>query len=131
MAAINCLRLRGELIAGQLCLRDEDTLYVLKLSFAEHCARLAPGNMLLEWVIREGMERDLYRYVNLVGDPPWFKDWRPMSTPVVTLSAFNATPAGWIVRRLRELKRTLKPLYRKCRPRLQSLRARPVCPPGH
>lgn len=113
MAVINCLRLRGELIAGQLCLCDEDSLYILKLAYAERYARLAPGNMLLEWTLREGIERDIYRYVNLVGDPPWFKDWRPVSTRIGTLSMFNFTPVGWSVQRLVELKRRLKPLYRK------------------
>jgi len=123
MAVINCLRLRGELIAGQLCLRDEDTLYILKLAYAEDRARLAPGNMLLEWTIREGIERQTHRYVNLVGDPPWFKDWRPASMPLVTLSVFNDTPVGFSVRHLAELRRTLKPLRRKYASLQQGLRA--------
>jgi CelD/BcsL family acetyltransferase involved in cellulose biosynthesis len=113
MAVINCLRIRGDLVAGQFCLRDEDTLYVLKLAYDETRSRLAPGNMLLEWVIREGMERSAYRYVNLVGEPPWFKDWRPVSVPLKSLSVFNATAAGWTARSLLELKQQLKPLRRK------------------
>ena len=114
MVAINCLRIRGDLVAGQFCLRDDDTLYILKLAYDESRSRLAPGNMLLEWAIREGMERGAYRYVNLVGEPPWFKDWRPTSMPLLSLSVFNATPAGWTARSLLELRQQLKPLRRKC-----------------
>lgn len=122
MAVMNCLRLRGELVAGQLCLRDEDTLYILKLAYDESRSRLAPGNMLLEWTIREGMERGAYRYVNLVGEPPWFKDWRPVSMPMLSLSVFNSTPTGWTVRSLLELKQRLKPLRSKYRSLQQGFR---------
>ena len=123
MAVINCLRMRGELIAGQLCLRDEDTLYILKLAYDEGRARLAPGNMLLEWTIREGMERGAYRYVNLVGEPPWFKDWRPISMPLLSLSLFNTTPGGWTARSLIGLKQQLRPLRNTYRSVQQGVRA--------
>ena len=91
---INCLRAAGAVIAAQFCMRDEDTLYVLKLAYDERHARLAPGNMLLERVIASGFASGRFRHVNLVGDPPWFKDWRPHEVPVYTIELYNATAVG-------------------------------------
>lgn len=102
---VNLLRVGNRPIAAQYCLRDQDTMYVLKLAYDESQARLAPGNMLLEWLIRQGGGGS-HRYVNLVGEPPWFKEWRPEGVPVYNLTFYNATPAGlvlWATTRARQL----------------------------
>jgi CelD/BcsL family acetyltransferase involved in cellulose biosynthesis len=91
---INVMRIGGRAVAAQLCTRDRDTLYILKLAYDEQWARVAPGNMLLEWVIRRADQAPPFRYVNLVNDPPWFKDWCPTSSQVRHLYLFNRTPTG-------------------------------------
>lgn len=112
-AAVNCLRLEGRLIAAQLCLRDENTLYVLKLAYDETHARLAPGNMLLERVIKDALEQGTYEYINLVGSPRWFRDWRPETQPMRSLSVFGTTPTARLIATLGNLRRRIAPLYRK------------------
>jgi hypothetical protein len=50
--------------------------------------------MLLERVIQQGGRDRGFRFVNVVADPPWFKDWKPIGTPVHHLYVFNRTPVG-------------------------------------
>ena len=109
---INCLRVAGVTIAAQFCVRDEDTLYVLKLAYDERQARLAPGNMLLERVIASGFASGSFRHVSLVGDPPWFKDWRPQEAPVYTIEVYNATPIGLMLLAAKRAKQCLPSMPR-------------------
>ena len=105
---LNCLRLAGAPIAAQFCVRDEDTLYVLKLAYDERHARLAPGNMLLERVIQSGIASGSFRNVNLVGDPPWFKDWEPHEMPVYTIELHNGTATGVALLAIKRAKQWLR-----------------------
>lgn len=114
---LNCLRVAGVPIAAQFCVRDEDTLYVLKLAYDERHARLAPGNMLLERVIQSGIASGSFRHVNLVGDPPWFKDWRPQEMPVFTIELYNGTAAGLALLAIRRVKQWLRSIFDRYRPR--------------
>lgn len=101
-AVINLLRIGGRAVAAQFCALDADTLYVLKLAYDEQWARAAPGNMLLEWVIKRAGAERRFRYLNLVNDPPWFKDWRPETIDVCNIDLYNRTPRGlalWLAMR--------------------------------
>lgn len=117
---VNRLHVDGQLIAAQFCVRDRDTLYILKLAYDESRKRLAPGNMLLERVIRRGAEQGDWRYVNLVGNPPWFQAWAPESKDVCRFRLFNRTPAGRCLRAAYALRHRLASLKR----RIDELRAR-------
>jgi CelD/BcsL family acetyltransferase involved in cellulose biosynthesis len=108
---INSLKVGGKVIASQFCLKDNDTLYILKLAYDENWSKVAPGNMLLERVIQEGILRKGFQYVNLVGDPPWFKDWQPDSQPVYNIALFNKTPAGLALFSAMKIKQWLRPFY--------------------
>ncbi|WP_372522416.1 GNAT family N-acetyltransferase [Sulfuricaulis sp.] len=110
---INSLKAGGKLIASQFCVKDEDTLYVLKLAYDEDWSRVAPGNMLFERVIQEGIRSKGFQYVNLVGDPPWFKDWRPESQNVYNIWLYNRTPMGLVLFGAMKAKQLLKPFYKK------------------
>jgi CelD/BcsL family acetyltransferase involved in cellulose biosynthesis len=105
---LNCLRVAGAPIAAHFCVRDEDTLYVLKIAYDERHARLAPGNMLLERVIQSGIASGSFRHVNLVGDPPWFKVWRPHEMPVYTIELYNGTAAGLALLAIKRAKQWLR-----------------------
>jgi CelD/BcsL family acetyltransferase involved in cellulose biosynthesis len=110
---INSLKVGDKPIASQFCVKDDDTLYVLKLAYDEDWSRVAPGNMLLEWVIQEGIRSKGFQGVNLVGDPPWFKDWQPDSQNVYNIWLFNRTPVGLALFGAMKAKQWLKPYYLK------------------
>ncbi|MGE0030812.1 MAG: GNAT family N-acetyltransferase [Steroidobacteraceae bacterium] len=110
--AIHSLRVAGRLIAGQFCLQDDDTLYVLKLAYDEDWSRVAPGNMLLEHLVLGGAGAGIRR-INLVGNPAWFRDWRPVGSEVHCHWISNATIRGRALSGLLDVKRRLRPLYRQ------------------
>jgi len=110
---INSLKVSDKTIASQFCVKDEDTLYVLKLAYDEDWSRVAPGNMLLERVIQEGIRSKAFQRVNLVGDPPWFKDWQPDSQNVYNIWLFNRTLVGLAQFGTMKTKQWLKPFYQK------------------
>jgi hypothetical protein len=96
---INVMRFGGSLIAAQLCITDSDTLYVLKQGYDEQYAQLAPGNSLLEQLVRWCHVTGRFRAINQAGRPRWFQDWKPThSSNVYRLHCFNSTPVGQIHR---------------------------------
>lgn len=110
---VNTLRVAGRLVAGQYCLRDADTLYVLKLAYDEEWSRVAPGNMLLEHLVRNARDALGVARINLVGDPRWFKDWRPSGQDVYRIWLTNGTVRGRSLAGLLGLKERLRPVYRR------------------
>lgn len=74
---INLLRARGKCIAGQFCLRVGDTCYVLKIGYDEAYSRLAPGNMLMEWLLQRLAAEGDVKVLNLVTGAKWHENWRP------------------------------------------------------
>jgi CelD/BcsL family acetyltransferase involved in cellulose biosynthesis len=94
-AYINVMRFQEHVIASQFCLRDSDTLYVLKQGYDESFAALAPGNSLLEELVRWCFRTQRLCKINQVGSPRWFQDWKPQrSSDVYRLHFFNSTPLG-------------------------------------
>jgi CelD/BcsL family acetyltransferase involved in cellulose biosynthesis len=110
---MNCLRVGGRLIAGQFCVRYDDTLYILKLAYDEAWSHVAPGNMLLERTIQDGIGGAGFRKIDLVGNPTWFRDWCPRSQHIHTVWLFNNTLRGWVLWSMVEMKQMLKTSYRK------------------
>ena len=76
-AIVQCLRVGDRDIAAQLCLRLGRTLHVLKIGYDEEQARLSPGNLLLERVIREWCPDQAIDEVSLVTLQPWHDKWKP------------------------------------------------------
>jgi hypothetical protein len=74
---INELWVEGVLAASQICVRLDETVYVLKVAYREELANLAPGNLLLAWLIHRCAVEDGVRYLNLVSDTKWHSDWEP------------------------------------------------------
>lgn len=119
---INMLRVGGDLIAAQFCANVGETLYVLKLAYDERWSRVAPGNMLMEWVIQQAGGNGSPRYLNMVNDPAWFKAWGVRSVPLLHVERFNFTPVGIALMLERRAKRLVKPVYVWCLGRLRRLR---------
>jgi CelD/BcsL family acetyltransferase involved in cellulose biosynthesis len=107
------LKVNDKPIASQFCIKDEDTLYVLKLAYDENWSRVSPGNMLFERVIQEGIRSKGFQYINLVGDPHWFKDWQPESQNVYNIWLYNRTPMGQMLFGATKAKQWVKLCYHK------------------
>lgn len=116
---ISRLLVDGRPIAGRFCLKCDDVLYNLKVAYDETWSRLAPGNLLLEWVIHHGIETKQYQYVNVLGAPAWFKEWHPQSQPVYVLWLFNQTLIGRIAFVITKIILYLTPWLRPWYHRLQ------------
>jgi hypothetical protein len=110
---INTMRFANRVIASQFCLCDSDTLYILKQGYDEHFAHLAPGNSLLEHVVRWSFTSRSVRKVSLAGSPGWFQDWKPASANIYRLNFFNSTPLGQIHRIKYAARARLRPWMHK------------------
>jgi CelD/BcsL family acetyltransferase involved in cellulose biosynthesis len=110
---INLLRLDKRSIGAQLCLHAGDTNYLLKIGYDEAYAKYAPGNMLLEWLLKRGNDAQI-RNINLVTDTPWHVDWLPASYQVYNVYLFNPRSSrARVVHKLMKLRSALAPVYEK------------------
>jgi CelD/BcsL family acetyltransferase involved in cellulose biosynthesis len=92
---IQLLKLGEVAIAAQFSLVCDDTMYQFKIGYREDHARLAPGQMLNEQLLRQFDPNQMgVRCLNLVSDASWHRDWHPERLQVSNLFAFNHTPAG-------------------------------------
>lgn len=110
---LNFLRVGDQVIAACFCLLDRDTLYVYKIAYDEAWARLSPGQLLLERVIRDGTDFGRYRCVNLISDAAWHRGWQPRQFALSTICIANSTPVGQLVRAGMSLRKAATPLYRR------------------
>lgn len=110
---VNLLRLDKRSIGAQFCLRTGDTTYLLKIGYDEAYAKYAPGNMLLEWLLKRGNDTHT-RNINLVTDTPWHADWGPASYQVYNVYLFNPhSSRARLVHKLMRLRTALAPVYEK------------------
>ncbi len=104
-AEINLLKLGGQTIAAQFCIRAGRRLTVLKIGYDQaHCA-LSPGNLLLNHLLKASCESGELDTVGLVTHMDWMRDWGPRHTDLLDLIRFNRTPAGLAARALGQVKR--------------------------
>lgn len=111
---IQLLKLGEAAIAAQFCLIIDGTLYNFKTGFREEYARLAPGQMLSEQLLKHNSDRQTdVRFVNLVTDPPGDRMWRPLRLQVSNLYAFNCTATGALAYTRMGARRMLSRLLRR------------------
>jgi CelD/BcsL family acetyltransferase involved in cellulose biosynthesis len=124
---INLLGVAGKWVAAQLCLRVDRCLYILKIGYDEERSKLAPGNMLIEHVMRRSAASGDVDAVNLISDASWHADWKPLCHQRRTAIVFNSSMrglAGYVAKRA---KRRLGPFYRThVAPRLRKKPAEPA-----
>lgn len=110
---INLLRLDKRSIGAQFCLRTGDTNYLLKIGYDEAYAKYAPGNMLLEWLLKRSNDAHI-RHINLVTDTRWHADWMPASYQVYNVYLFNPRSSrARFVHKLMKLRTALAPMYER------------------
>lgn len=95
---INELWAEGKLLASQLCLGVADTLFVLKICYDEGYPKVSPGNMLLEWLVTRDGGQGRVRYLNLISDSAWHRDWAASHLENWYVEIYNRTPGGWLMK---------------------------------
>lgn len=93
-----CLEVNSEIIAVNLCIVVHDTVYGLKMGYDEKWAKLSPGALLCEHILKDAAAVSSIRHVNCVTYMEWNKPWRPQLYRVYNLVLFNATPVGQLCR---------------------------------
>jgi CelD/BcsL family acetyltransferase involved in cellulose biosynthesis len=91
---INLLMLDNRPIAAQFCLLTDNTLSILKIGYHERYAALAPGNLLMEQLLRPGEGGSGLHTVSLVINPAWGRSWRPEVRAVFDHWIFRRTVRG-------------------------------------
>ena len=92
---INLLYLDDTCIAGEFCLYCNGVLSLLKIGYLESQARISPGGLLFDRVLRDWCERPGVRAISLVGDAAWQKSWHPGEEPVLRYRVYNRTLRGF------------------------------------
>lgn len=101
---INLLYLDDTCIAAEFCLYSNGVLNLLKIGYLQAHARVSPGSLLLDRVLRDWCERPGIRAVSLLGDAGWQKTWHPEEEPVFRYRVYNRTLRGllaWLWRLIR------------------------------
>lgn len=88
---INLLYLNDACIAAEFCLYCDGVLSLLKIGYQESHARVSPGSLLFDFVLRDWCERPGLREISFVGDASWQKIWRPDQKPVYRYRVYNRT----------------------------------------
>ncbi|HEY6926810.1 MAG TPA: GNAT family N-acetyltransferase, partial [Steroidobacteraceae bacterium] len=109
-AEINLLKLEGQTIAAQFCIRAGRHLTVLKIGYDQAHGALSPGNLLLNHLLKVSCESGELDQVGLVTNMDWMKEWAPRHTELLNLIRCNRTPGGLAVRALGRVKEALYPI---------------------
>jgi CelD/BcsL family acetyltransferase involved in cellulose biosynthesis len=76
------LKIDDRVAAGQFGLIVGQTMYLLKIGYAEEYAQFAPGNVLMAHTLNRLNDEGEISDVNLVSDSGWHKSWRPIQQRV-------------------------------------------------
>jgi CelD/BcsL family acetyltransferase involved in cellulose biosynthesis len=94
---VNLLWHGDEAVAGQFCLQIGRTLSVLKIGFSNAHSHFAPGNLLLDRMIRQACEDTGVDVLSLVNEPPWARNFKPLLTGLWSYNAPNWSVRGVLV----------------------------------
>jgi len=94
---VNLLWHGDEPVAGQFCLQIGRTLNILKIGFSNAHAGFAPGNLLLDRVIRQACDDAQIDTVSLANEPLWARNFKPLITGVWSYNAPNWSLRGLLV----------------------------------
>ncbi|WP_428265362.1 GNAT family N-acetyltransferase [Haliangium sp.] len=128
---INLLLRGDDTLAAQFAVRAGARLYLLKIGHDESYRKCAPGNLLLEHLLRrcgeagaaQGTTQDAagedadagderIEYVDLVSGASWHRSWRPVVREVSTHYLFRPSLRGLAVWAALTGKQRLRPVYR-------------------
>jgi CelD/BcsL family acetyltransferase involved in cellulose biosynthesis len=100
-------------IAAQFAIVCGRRCYLLKIGYDESRAALAPGNMLLERLLKRYEGHAEIKHVDLVSDAAWHDSWRPETRSAFRHFLFRSTPKGLFAWAALQGKQALRPIHRR------------------
>ena len=97
---IHLLRLAGKAIAGQLTIKSNRTVYILKIAYDENYANLSPGILMLDYLFRFHADQQSIDRIDFTTDMIWMKDWQPTREEISDVFLFQSTFRGQVARLL-------------------------------
>jgi CelD/BcsL family acetyltransferase involved in cellulose biosynthesis len=91
---IHFIRVDGHPIAGAFTIIVNDTCFLFKIAYDERFAKLSPGNLLTEYLIKYYLGDSNIRFINLISNSKWRDSWHPSKMEVVTCYVFNRSILG-------------------------------------
>jgi CelD/BcsL family acetyltransferase involved in cellulose biosynthesis len=91
---INLILRDGQCIASQFGVLAGDTLYLLKIGYAEEYRNMGPGNVLLSELVRRCTADGKIKNISFITGASWNDNWSPVAIPVYDNLIFNATAKG-------------------------------------
>lgn len=131
LVELNLLRLGGRCIAAQYGLRLGRVLYLLKVGYEESHAKLAPGNVLLEHVLRRCTADGDTDAVNLVTASEWHARWAPGRVEARSVEIFAGTLRGRVAHLLTAARERAHGPRGPAEAALPPVPAGPELPAGH
>lgn len=107
------LLLNGEPIAVKLCAEVGNTLYMLKIAYADAYRDHSPGNILLLWLLEQYEARDGIDYISFVTGGEWTQRWSPEKQQAHTATVYNKTLIGLLAALSGSIKNQLRQIKRK------------------
>ena len=101
-------------VAGQRC-------YLLKIGYDESHAQLAPGNMLLERLLKRYEGDRVVKHIDLVTDAAWHDSWKPQTRSAHRHYLFRPTTKGLLAWAALQGKQALRPVRRRVSERWNDL----------
>jgi CelD/BcsL family acetyltransferase involved in cellulose biosynthesis len=108
-------------IAAQLALLAGRRCYLLKIGYDESFAQLAPGNMLLERLLRRYEGHPQISHVDLVSGAPWHDSWKPQSRATQLHYLFRPSTKGLLAWAALQGRQALRPMRRQVMSRWNEL----------
>ncbi len=102
---IHLLKQGSQPLAGQFALYQGSVCSLIKIGYDESFAKLAPGNMLLEALLKRHQGQDEIREINLISGLEWHRNWKPHSIPISNHFLFNLTSRALLAYSLHQGKR--------------------------
>src|SRR5690606_26799495 len=97
--ALNCcmavMRLNGKPIAANLCTRTGDTLWMLKITYADDLQDYSPGNLMLLYLLEYFAEDRGIEYISFITGGEWTWRWHPERQNVFCCTAYTNTVFGY------------------------------------
>jgi CelD/BcsL family acetyltransferase involved in cellulose biosynthesis len=107
-ASGNChiheLRLDGVPVAANLTFQAGSTVYSLKSGYDEEYRKMAPGQLLREYVLNRYASDDSVEHFDMITDYDWLRQWQPERRKIFIAYFFNSTLRGRLFQGLLHLK---------------------------
>ena len=103
------LKLDGRIVAFEYDLCGGGRIECLKIGYDEAHSRLAPGNMLMEWLLQRLVTEGELQAVSLVTGLKWHQNWKPHSDPTLSAQLFRRSSRGLVLWASQRLRRRAQP----------------------